>query len=262
MVSVAEKKESIRAAVQELSSPTSMLSACEAMLTLSLAVFHDFDDLDGSIGVFEGDDDFKEEIFSARVIQVLITVSQDKEEYPSTFYHAVCSIVSLLCDDNTELANAFVVLDGVEFLLETLDTFSSDQFLLAGCFLASRTIFENLNASESPALMGMLLGKLMAVFEVNYKTANEAFYLEYCLGVARVFLRLGVQLEETNSFQLIVFHVWYGVIKHKYDATAQDIGRRLLCGLVGEETAMLLCELEEEGTAKQMIDQAEMHHCA
>jgi hypothetical protein len=249
-MSVDEKKESIRAAVQELSSPASMLSACEAIDTLFAAVLHEFDDDNEYKGDFMGDDDFKEEIFSARVIQVLITVSQDKEEYPPFFYHHVCSILAIICDHNTELVNAFVALDGVEFLLETLETFSSNQFLLAACFLACRIILENLNASESSALVGMILEKLVEVFELNDKIADENLYYTYCLGVAHSFLHPGVALEvDTHLFQQIVSHVWHGVTKHKYDEDAQDVGRSLLCCLVGEETA------------KQMIDHSEMHHC-
>jgi hypothetical protein len=115
---VEQKKELIRAAVRELQNPTSVVSAHEAMETLHHAVCHDFDDLDGSIGAFEGDDNFKEEIFSARVIQVIITVSQDQEEYPLSFYHCAGSILSLLCYSNTELADAFAANGGVEFILD------------------------------------------------------------------------------------------------------------------------------------------------
>jgi hypothetical protein len=113
------------------------------MKTLHQAVFHDFDD-DGSIGDFVGDDDFKEEIFSARVIQVIITVSQDKDEYPSNFYHCGRCILYLLYSDNTELADAVVGHDGVDFLLESLEAFSSDQQLLTTCFLVHTAVMASL----------------------------------------------------------------------------------------------------------------------
>jgi hypothetical protein len=74
---VEQKKESIRAALQELDNPTIPMSTYEAMYVLQQTLCEDFDD-DDSIGDFVGDDDFKEEIFSARVIQVVMDVSQDK----------------------------------------------------------------------------------------------------------------------------------------------------------------------------------------
>jgi hypothetical protein len=101
---VEQKKERIRVALQELGDRPSKMSACEAMETLRTAVCCDFQDLDGSIGDFVGDDDFKEEIFSARVVQVLITAAQDKKAYPPPFYHLACSTLFFLCDKNTELA--------------------------------------------------------------------------------------------------------------------------------------------------------------
>jgi hypothetical protein len=83
------------------------------MKTLHQAVCHDFDDLDGSIGDFVGDDDFKEETFAATVVQAVMDVSQDKEAFPPNFYHLSCGILTLLCWDNSELANAFVANSGV-----------------------------------------------------------------------------------------------------------------------------------------------------
>jgi hypothetical protein len=79
------------------------------------------------LGDFVGDDDFKEEIFSARVIQVVMDVSQDKEEFPPRFYHLACSVLYDLCRNNIELATTCVANGGVEFLLETLEAFSSNR---------------------------------------------------------------------------------------------------------------------------------------
>jgi hypothetical protein len=252
---VVEKKKFIRASVQELNRPASVMSAHEAMKTLCWAVCLDFDVHGGSIGVFVGDDDFKEEIFSARVIQVIIiyTVSQDKDEYPSNFYHCGCCILYLLCSDNTELADVFVAHDGVEFLLESLEAFSSDQFLLTRCFTIHVSVMGSLSENRSAAFAGMMiLGKLVDVFELNYETANEMLYYQYCVDVGNSLFLPGVCLDVVNKkvFQRIVSHVWHGVIKHKYYEKAQSVGRRLLCYLVGKEAA------------KEMIEhRAEMHHC-
>jgi hypothetical protein len=129
-MSIEERKNYIRAALQELQNPASTLCAYEAMEKLHRAVRYYSYGLDGSIGDFEGDDEFLKEIFSARIVQVVMDVIQGKEEYPPRFYRLACGIVSVLCWDNTELANAFVAHDGVEFLLETLETLSSIQVLL------------------------------------------------------------------------------------------------------------------------------------
>jgi hypothetical protein len=252
-MSVDEKKESIRAALQELADPTSMVSAFEAMHTLNdIFVSESFEEIDGSIGDFVGDDDFKEEIFSARVVQVLITVAQGKKAYPPPFYHLVCSLFFFLCYKNTELATTFVANGGVEFLLETLEAFSSNQPLLCICFVFHKTVIESLgvNGNEAASFAGMTLEKLVDVFELNYETADEGFYKYYCFSVGNSF-GAGLDLAvKKKYFDLIVSHVWHGVIKHKYDEVAQGIGRRLLRSLVGEETF------------KRMIDYAEMHHCA
>jgi hypothetical protein len=248
---IEQKKELIRAAVQELESPTSLLSTNEAMQTLCQTVCFDFDDHDGSIGVFMGDNDFKEEIFSARVIQVVITVANFNEEYHPNFYYYAGVILSLICSDSTELADAFVAHAGVAFFVESLEAFSLDQFLLSRCFSVCATITASLMANESAAFAGMLiLEKLVDVFDLNYQTANEMLYKKYCLCVGNIFFHPGVQFEgKKESFKRIVSHVWHGVIKHKYDEKAQEYGRRLLCLLVGKKAA------------KELIDHAEMHHC-
>jgi hypothetical protein len=92
----------------------------------------------------------------------------------------------------------------------------------------------------------MTLQKLVDVFELNCETADAMFYQFYCFSVDS---RLGPGLDrEVNKtlFERIVFHVWHGVIKHKYDEEVQDIGRSFLRYLVAEETF------------KKMIDIAEM----
>jgi hypothetical protein len=128
-MSIEKRKKSIRAALQELESPASTLFAYEAMEKLHKAVCYVSYDLDGSIEDFEDDDDeFLKEIFSARIVQVVMDVI--KEEHPPRFYCLACGILSLLCWDDTELAKAFVLHDGAEFLLETLETLSSNQVLL------------------------------------------------------------------------------------------------------------------------------------
>jgi hypothetical protein len=241
-----QKKERIRVALQELDHPSCKMSACEAMNTLRRAVVADFDE-DDFIGAFVGDDDFKEEIFSARVIQVVMDVSQEKEEYPPSFYHFAYSVLYLLCSDSTELATTFMANGGVAFLLESLETFSSDQFLLVTCFALYKGVIESLDTNESVAFTGMTLGKLVDVFQLNLETQNGYFYQHYCIAVGSNF---GPGCEVSNNlFQRIVYHVWHGVIKHKHDEESQHIGRLLLCNLVGEESA------------SKLIDHAEMHHC-
>jgi hypothetical protein len=172
--------------LQELASPTSQKSAFEAMSTLQLAVAHDFDD-DRSIGDFAGDDDFKEEIFSARVVQIVMDVSQDKEKYPPCFYHPTCSVLFFLCSNNTDLATTFVANGGVEFLLERLETFSSNQFLLITVFALYKAVIESLDENESAAFAGMTLGKLVDVFQLNFETQDERFYHHYCSVVGSSF---------------------------------------------------------------------------
>jgi hypothetical protein len=239
-----DPKESIRAALQELDSPASVISAYEAMETLRQAVFDDFDDH------FVGDDDFKEEIFSARVIQVVITVAKDTEEYPPKFYHCACGILSLLCLDSTELADAFVAHNGVEFLLESLEAFSSDQHLVMTYFSVHTSVVASLNENDSATFAVMMIQKLVDVFELNYETANEKLYCQYCQCVGTSLFHSDVLHEVTkNGYQRIVSHVWHGVMKHKHHEEAQDVGRLLLDDLLGKERA------------KELFDLAEMHHC-
>jgi hypothetical protein len=94
----------------------------------------------------------------------------------------------------------------------------------------------------------MTLAKIVDVFELNSKTANEKFYYSYCNVVGMSFSGPGREVNN-NLLHRIVPHVWHGVIKHKHDEDAQDIGRGLLRFLVDEESA------------EKMIDHAEMHHC-
>jgi hypothetical protein len=164
-----QTKECIRVALQELGHPTCKMSTCEAMRTLHTTVSCSFRHDHGAhgcvgVGDFAGDDDFKEEIFSARVVQVVMDVSRDKEKYPWLFYQLASNILSLLCCENAELANAFVANGGVEFLLEYLETFSSDEFLLMTCFAIYKGIIESLDTNESVAFAGMTLEKLVDVF--------------------------------------------------------------------------------------------------
>jgi hypothetical protein len=247
-----ERKESIRAALRELSSPASMLSGYEAMKTLHHAVCNDFNCPDGSIGDFVGDDDLKEEIFSAKVVQVVMDVSQDKEEYPPHFYHLTSNMLSLLCCENVELANAFVANGGVAFLLEYLETFSSNQMLLRVGFELYRFILHCLNINEAADFAGMILGKLVDVFELNYETADDLFYCRYCTAVAvSMSLPPGLDLDMKHKLhERITVHVYHGVLEHKYDEEVQAIGRWLLPQLVGEEKA------------KELSDHADLCHCA
>jgi hypothetical protein len=249
MSAVEQKKERIRVALQELGDPTSKMSTWEAMETLRTEACLDFFDLDGSIGDFVGDDDFKEEIFSARVIQVLITVAQDKKAYPPKFYRSGIILLYFFCSDNTEFATTFTANGGVEFLLETLEVFSSHQRVLPTCFALHNAVIDSLDEHESAAFAGMTLGKLVDVFELNLETADAKFYQHYCLAVS---IGLGPHLDDdvkNKCFHRIVSHVWHGITMHKHDDEVQDLGRRFLRYLVGEETA------------KKMIDHAEMHHC-
>jgi hypothetical protein len=245
-VVVEQKKERIRAALQELVHRTCKTSTIEGMETIHRALCHDFGDEDGSTGAFAGDDDFKEEIFSARVIHIIMDASQDKEEYPPKFYHLAWSTLNFLCQ-NAELPNAFVSNGGVEFLLEYLETFSSDQFLLATCFRVYNDIIESLDTNESVAFAGMTLGKLVDVFQLNIETHDENLYCQYCIAIGSTF-GPGCREVSHNLFENIVSHVCHGVIKHKHDEEAHDIGRNLLRHLVGEKAAMNLmrhCENDE-----------------
>jgi hypothetical protein len=245
---VEQKKERIRVALQELDHPTCKISAFVAMSMLHQTVAHDFDDED-SIGDFSGDDDFKEEIFSARVIQVVMDASQDKDEHPPTFYASACAVFYSLCINNTDLATTFVATGGVEFLLERLEAFSSDQYLLSSCFLVQFAVTGSLHDNERARFVDMTLAKLVAAFELNFETQDEQFYLHYCTAVGS---SLGPSLQAKTRNKLlnrIVSHVLHGVIKHKHDEDAQEAGRGLLRHLVDEESA------------KKMIDRAEMLHC-
>jgi hypothetical protein len=222
------------------------------MKTLHHAVCNDFNCPDGSIGDFVGDDDFKEEIFSAKVVQVVMDVSQDKEEYPSHFYRLTSNMLSLLCCEKAELANAFVANGGVAFLLEYLETLSSNQMLLRVGFELYRFILHSLNTNEAADFAGMILGKLVDVFELNYETADDFLYCRYCTAVAVTMnLPLGLGLDMNNKlYERIAVHVYHGVLEHKYDEGVQAFGRWLLPQLVGEEKA------------KEMIDHADLRHCA
>jgi hypothetical protein len=252
MSTVEQKKERIRVALQELGDPSSKMSTCEAMGTLhNIFISENVEEFGSLAGDFVGDDDFKEEIFSARVIQAVITVAQDKKVFPPKFYLSACSVLSFLCSDNSELATAFVANGGVQFLLETLEAFSSNQqAFLFKCFVLHKTVFDSLDENESQTFAGMILEKLVDVFELNYETVDEVFYKYYCGAVANSF-GPGLDLDvKKKCFPLIVSHAWHGVSKHKHDENSQLIARGLLCLLVGGETAWM------------MIDNAEMHACA
>jgi hypothetical protein len=59
--------------------------------------------------------------------------------------------------------------------------------------------------------------------------------MHYCFSVGSSF---GPGLDVNNNLlELIVSHVWHGVIKHKHDEDAQETGRSLLSYLVGKESA-------------------------
>jgi hypothetical protein len=135
-MSVDETKESIRVALQELECPAFTLSTRKAMKKLYQVIINYVKDQDGSItGDFVGDEEFLKEIFSARVVLIVMDASQDKEEFPPCFYQYACDILSLLFRENTELADAFVAHDGAVFLLEYLESFSSNRPILISAML-------------------------------------------------------------------------------------------------------------------------------
>jgi hypothetical protein len=146
-----------------------------------------FEEIDGSIGDFVGNDDFKEEISSALVVQAVMDVAQDKYSYSPPFYGSACSEIYFLCYKNTELATAFVASSGVEFLLETLEDFTSDQPLLLACFAVHRAVIESLDGSEREHFAGMTLETLLDVAELNFERADEQFYQYYCVAVLNSF---------------------------------------------------------------------------
>jgi hypothetical protein len=174
--------------------------------------------------------------------------SQQEEEFHPSFYRYSCAILSLLFCENAELANAFVAHDGALFLLEYLESFSSNRPILISCFALYRAILCNLNATESTAFAGLIMEKLADVFELNCETTDELFYHFYCSAVGSSFRHAGdagVGVD-TKVLERIVLHVWRGIHAYKHDEGAHDAGRDLLFYLVGEETA------------KEMIDHAEM----
>jgi hypothetical protein len=247
---VEQKKERIRVALQELDYPTSVLRTSEAMSALNDIWMRDsFEEIDGFIGDFVGDDDFKEEIFSVHVIQAVMDVVQDKKSYPPTFYGSACSVLYYLCCKNTELATIFVENNGVEFLLETLEDFSSNQPLLLACFALHRAIIETLDGKERECFAAMTLEMLLEVAELNSESADEQFYQYYCVAVMNSF-RPGLDLRvNKRCYHRTVYFVWRGLFKHECDEKIQVDGHAVLCYLVGNERA------------KKMIDNAAMDHC-
>jgi hypothetical protein len=247
-MSIDEQKESFRAALQELKYPASTMSAYKAMQKLHKA-YDDLKDQDGSIaGDFVGDEEFLKEIFSARVVQVVMDASQEEEEFHPSFYRYACGILSLLFCENTELADAFVAHDGALFLLEYLESFSLNRPILISCFTLYEVILSNLNATESTAFAGLIMEKLADVFELNYETMDKLFYHFYCSAVGSSFHYAGDAgaVVATKLLERIVLHVWRGIHAYKHDEGAHDAGLGLLCYLVGEEIA------------KEMIDHGEM----
>jgi hypothetical protein len=229
VMSVDAKKESIRAALQELENPDSELSANAAMAKLKQAVVHDFEEIDQPLGDFVGDDDFKEEIFSARVVHVVMDVAKDTDAYCKLFYQYAYGVLHLLCVDNNELSSAFVAHGGVEFLLEALEAFSSYETLLISCFTVHSAVIDSLGKKESASFAGMTLGKLLDVIELHYKTCDQKFYIYYCLSMATCF-RPG--LEEFGDHEDLtargVAYVWFGTTKYEDDEDAHRIGHGIL----------------------------------
>jgi hypothetical protein len=246
---VEQKKERIRVALGELDFPTSVLRTSEAMSILNDIWMSDsFEEIDGSIGDFVGDDDFKEEIFSARVMRAVMDVAQDKVSYHPLFYGSACSVLYYLCYKNTELATTFVMNGGVEFLLETLDDFSSDQPLLLACFALHKAVIASLDGKERDYFAGLTLEMLLDVAELNFESADEQFYQYYCVAALNSFrpgLNLGV---DKKCFRRTVYYVWRGLFKQESEDKIQVQGRAVLCYLVGKERA------------KKMIDNAAVHH--
>lgn len=235
---VEQKKERIRAALQELENHTSMISTIEAMGTLNdIWVSDSFEENDESIGDFVGDDDFQEEIFSVRVIQAVMDAAQDNKLYPPPFYGSACSVLYFLCNKNNELATTFVVNGGVEFLLDALEDFSFNQPLLLACFAVHRAVIESLDGNERTSFAGMTLEYLLDVAELNFETADEQFYHCYCVAVLNSF-RPGLDLNvNKRCYHRTINFVWRGLFKHECDDKIQVKGRALLCYLVGQETA-------------------------
>jgi hypothetical protein len=173
------------------------------------------------------------------------------------FFLLSCSAFSFLCSNNTELATAFVTNGGVEFLLEYLENFCSNQHLVHACFVLHKFVIESLDGIEQSSFAGRTLEHVVDVFVLYYETQDEQFYQHYCFAVANSFLAPDLDLVvERKCHHRAVHYVWCGIFIHEKDGEGQDFGRFLLRQLVGEEIAK---QMIDQADAKRMISNAKMH---
>jgi hypothetical protein len=134
----------LRLALQELGNPTFLLDTWGSNC---------FIETGESIGDFFSDDDFKEELLTARANQDLITVAHDENALPKIFsVNLLCLLLSLQQQHHRFHGER----GGVEFPSQSLEAFSSNQPLVHACFAIRRFVIERLDGiDEKSSFAGM-----------------------------------------------------------------------------------------------------------
>jgi hypothetical protein len=181
------------------------------------------------------------------------------------FYHSSCGIFFSLLDDDDEtpdprIADAVIKQGGLDCLLECMQSLCvEDAFLAYSCCGLVSQLFSNANSDDKLALSlaKKVLPDTLAIMERHGANKNDSSFLSSrsydifmaCCDILGNCARPGNDTIKGNTYQRMVQCVWAGVICHRDYCSAQSLGRKLLCHLVGPEAA------------REMIDHAEMHHC-
>jgi hypothetical protein len=242
---VEEKKQELRAALRVLqetsNAPTNGVQ--EAMQEVDAALYHGFRDT----GYFCSDEDFKAEIFSARVVGVILSAAKRAKHAPTNFYTSVCRIQLQLANHSEEISDAIRVHGGVAYIIDLMETFPHDEgLILCGVGVTINVFF---GVGES-SLAESFFEKLLDAMEMHHYDSDDVFYHFFCTAMECILMK-GSEAFGWGPYFLpggtirLAHYVLYGIGEHTDNERSQKEGRKLLCILVGHETAQRLINILE-----------------
>lgn len=259
MPTTQERKEALQVALNELSSPQSIVDEVHAMECIKQEILcceKDGDDGDLKRNLFTVDN---VEIITRALANANLEASVEQPSdyngmgfypvqisHPGQYYHAACSILMMMSKESPELSRAVVSNKGIERALDIMKAYASDSFLTKSCIILAWVAVQSLADEDALSFASKYLEKFVDFMEVHFKKSGD-LYSWFCLLVEGC-LNRNVFLVD-KLYQRMVSIAWQGITLHKNDEDAQETGRCLLCRLVGTEAA------------SKLIDDSEMHHC-
>jgi hypothetical protein len=249
-MSINEKKERVRISLRILGDPAASPTALqEALGKVTGAICVGFHDNSNDAGVFATDKDFKEEVFSAQIVCDLLTaVKIAKGGANGDHLHFLCGKVCVtllqLPQDAPELVNAPFANGGVNFVMEAMETYPSDESLVLACLGIFLLVFRS-NLFPPEALALAVLEKTLDAMEAHPNTSDDIF--GFLCRVLYIYHDKEYKKMRFEDLTGVVRFLCHGITKHQHDSEHQLMGRGLLgCLVGGDEKAQQMIDSQDD----------------